>query len=185
MSKRLVVAAIALFAGCKDSSGPSGFEGSMGFAFTGALNGDFTASGALPSSGASQATSQWAAGEVVATDASVYLAASSPRTSTSRDFVGVFIPRTTVGSETIDFSGCTADCADVVVLLGENNNGTGSPLQTCYLTTGTVAITEITPSRVEGTFSGTGECFAPSAGTPTTFTIANGTFDVALVAGVP
>jgi hypothetical protein len=185
MSKRLVVAAIALFAGCKDSSGPSGSAGSMDFAFTGAVNGNFTASGALPSSAGSQTTSQWAAGEVVQVDATLYLAASSPRTSTSRDFVGVIIPRTTAGSVTIDFPGCTTDCADVVVLLGENNSGAGSPLQTCYLSTGTITIAEITASRVDGTFSGSGECFAAGTGTSTAFTISNGTFDVPLVGSVP
>ena len=180
--QRLILAAsLLLLAGCKsDSTNPAVLTGSLDFTYSGGISGTFTVSGQFPTSTTSQETTPWAAGEVVSGTTSVV--AAMPRNATSHDFFLMDLPRTTVGSSTV-VSGCTVNCADVFIVFG-NANGTGSGfLQSCFLLTGTLSITEISATRVKGTFSGTGSCVGPT-GTTTTFTITGGTFDVALVPGV-
>ena len=172
---RLAVAALALLAGC-NSSEPTGvvnLSGDLAFAYTGALSGSFSASGQMPQTTTEQRTMDWAAGE--RDDPDIFVDAAVPRSATTYDVVFLSVGSTTVGSSDIAFD------ADVTILLGAQVSGTGQPLQVCFLNAGTVAITEITATRVKGTFSGTGSCVDPTP-TTTSFTVANGTFDVPLVA---
>lgn len=183
---RLVVgASLALLASCKDSStGPTGFSGTVSFTYSGAISGNFTATGVMPAAQGAMETSAWAAGEVSTVDGVTYVASATPRNATSHDFFGFYVERTTPGSSSASDT-CTSNCAFVAFEFGMQN-GTGNTwLQLCSLTAGTVTITEISGSRVKGTFSGTGECVAPNSSTPQAFTVTNGTFDVALVSGLP
>ena len=182
---RLVIgASLALLASCKDSStSPSGFSGTLSFSYSGAITGNFSASGVMPAATGAMETSAWAAGEVSTVDGVTYVAAATPRNSTSHDFFGFYVERTTPGSSSAS-DNCTSNCAFVGFEFGMQNGAGNTWLQICSLTTGTVAITEITATRVKGTFSGTGECVPFGSSTPQAFTVTNGTFDVALVSGL-
>ena len=155
----MLTASIGLLVGCggDKTTAPTGLAGQMGFSYTGALSGTFNVTGQMPATG--QETSSWAAGEIVATG-------------------------TDAGTATIDFDNCSASvCSTVFFLLGLNNGTTFTFLQDCYLQSGTITITEVTSTRIRGTFSGAGTC-SSSTGTQTSFTVTNGTFDVAIVPGV-
>ena len=181
---RLFVASLVLLAAC-GSDGPTtvtGFDGALSFTYSGANSGTFSASGALPTSAAAQATSAWAAAQASATS-EMFVAAASPRSGTTHDLVGIFIQRNTVGSDEVD-DACGFNCTSVDLSIGLANSGSTFTAY-CYLTAGTVAITEKSASRMKGTFSGTGECTS-SGGAPTgAFTVTNGTFDVAILPDVP
>ena len=182
----MLTASIGLLVGCggDKTTAPTGLAGQMGFSYTGALSGTFNVTGQMPATG--QETSSWAAGEIVATgtDAGTFVLASTPRTATTHDLVFVQANRTNAGTATIDFDNCSASvCSTVFFLLGLNNGTTFTFLQDCYLQSGTITITEVTSTRIRGTFSGAGTC-SSSTGTQTSFTVTNGTFDVAIVPGV-
>lgn len=158
----------------------------MSFGYSGGISGTFNVSGQMPTSISGQETSSWAAGEVVTTgaDAGTYVAASTPRDANSHDIAFLQTNRTNAGSSTIDFDNCTASVCSTVFFFFGLANGTGSSfLQDCYLQTGTIVITEVSATRIKGTFSGAGLCFTPT-GTQTSFTVTNGTFDVPIMPGV-
>jgi hypothetical protein len=168
---------LATLASCSDSSGPSGFNGTVSFTYSGATTGSFSASGGIPS-GAPE-TEEWAVGFRSDEEQLVGATAIVPRSSTKHDFFFLQLPRLTVGSSTIT-DNCTAEnCAAVVVDLNVDNTSGDSDFF-CGLTQGTITITSISSTRVEGTFNGTGECIttAPNA---VAFAITNGSFNVALV----
>ena len=113
-----------------------------------------------------------------------HVAASRPRSGVLVDLAVLRVERTTAGSESIDavcnIDGGTA-CTGMVLFLNFNGNGdTGDFF--CGLTSGTIVLTEVSSSRAEGTFSGTGNCAAGTGGGVTAFSVSNGTFDVALIA---
>lgn len=87
-----------------------------------------------------------------------------------------------MGSDTIN-SSCGFNCNGVDLTIGLANSGQ-SFTASCYLTAGTIAITEKSPSRMKRTFSGTGTCLA-QGGSSGAFTVMNGMFDVAIVPDVP
>lgn len=180
----LLAASFALLAGCKSDSkiGPNSLLGTMAFTYAGGISGTFNASGTLPTSQAAMETSSWAAAELSPPD--VFAAAAVPRTSTSHDFVFLDIGRTTAGTSSISNS-CSVNCGGFFVLFGQANGSGTTFLQDCFIETGTITITEITATRVRGTFTGTGFCFAPGSTNNTPFTVTNGTFDLALVPNVP
>ena len=181
---RALIPSLALLAAC-GSDGPTtvtAFDGALTFTYSGANSGTFSASGALPSSASAQTTSAWAAAQASATS-EMFVVAVSPRSSTTHDLVGIFIQRNTVGSDPVD-PNCGFNCTGMDITIGLSNSGS-SFTANCFLTAGTIAITEKSASRMKGTFSGTGECVS-SSGSPTgTFTATNGTFDVAIVPEVP
>jgi hypothetical protein len=99
------------------------------------------------------------------------------------DFVMFSIGRATVGTSDVENT-CNVD-SDVCTGLNffKNFDGNGDLFDlACYLETGAIAITEVTSTRVKGTFSGAGTCIDNSQ-VETAFTVTNGSFDVALVAG--
>jgi hypothetical protein len=185
----LIAASLSLLAGCggDKASGPTGLAGALSFTYSGALSGTFNVTGQMPAGQSQMETTSWATGEIIAsgTDAGTYVIAATPRTAGStHDFLYIQADRTNTGTSTIDFDNCTANvCSTVFVIFGfQNGTGTGY-LQDCYLQTGTITITEVTATRVKGTFSGTGLCFS-QIGAQTSWTVTNGTFDVALTPGV-
>ena len=177
----VLVASLALLPSCKDSTGPSGLNGTLTFAYSGAMTGNFSASGQF--NPVNMETEAWAAGERDDATGELFVGAAVPRNASSHDILGMAIERLTTGSADIN-ANCTSNCAFVAIIFGNNNTGSGF-LLACDIETGTVTITEISTTRARGTFSGTGTC-APPAGTPAqAFTVANGTFDVALISSVP
>jgi hypothetical protein len=182
----VIVASWAALAGCSDSkTGPTGFNGTLSFNYSGGISGTFNVTGQMPTSGAGQETSSWAAGEVVTTgtDAGIYAAAISPRSASSHDFVVVIANRTTEGTATIDYDNCVSVvCSTVFFDFNASNGGGLSVAQACYLQTGSVVITDIDDGRIKGTFSGSGVCES-STGSFTAFTVTNGSFDVPNIPG--
>lgn len=178
-----VLPSLALLASC-GSDGPTtvvGFDGALVFTYSGATSGTFNASGSLPTSAAAQNTTPWAAAQATATT-EMFVAAAAPRSATTHDVVGLFIQRNTVGTETIN-SSCSFNCNSVDLTIGLANSGSAF-ISSCYLSAGSIAITEKSTSRMKGTFSGTGTCVS-QAGSSSAFTLTGGTFDVAIVPDVP
>lgn len=179
--KRVLVALSVLGAlSCSDTTEPNVF-GSVSFSYTGAGGGTFTASGSAPSFTAPSTSTSWAVGYTDAGE--TYVVASKPRTGGLIDMAILRIQRTTAGSDAIDptcdVDGATA-CSGLMFSLNFNGNGdTGDFF--CFLSSGTIVVTEITGSRIKGTFSGSGSCTAGAGGTPAAFTVTGGTFDVANV----
>jgi hypothetical protein len=177
----VLVASLALLPGCKDSSGPSGLNGTLSFSYSGALTGNFSASGQF--NPVNMETVSWAAGERDEANGILFVGAAVPRNATSHDILGIEIERLTPGTATIA-ANCNTNCAFVALIFGNDNTGS-SFLLGCDIETGTVTITEISTTRARGTFSGNGTCFPPAGGNPQAFAVANGAFDVALVSTIP
>jgi len=184
----LLAAAVILLAGCgKDKvTAITGFNGALSFTYTGtgtgSVSGTFSATGALPTSGFE--TSTWSAGFLSTSPSGVFVESATPASASTHSFVFVALPRTTAGSSTIDPTCSAAVCAEVFFELGAPNTGSSLPTHSCILDAGTIVITEITATRVKGTFSGTGDCGTATGGI-WTVTIASGTFDVALLSNIP
>ena len=186
LSKIFLVAGAIALAGCSDdpTSPNTGVSGSLSFSYTGAgatSATSFSASGAAPSDvNGNAGTNSWAVGGVSAADVQTVIVASVPKTSTTWDQTVIGIDRTTVGTSAIG-SSCTDEnsCTGVFVTFGTNQAGTAFTYF-CSLTSGSVTISAISSTNVTGTFSGTGTCFTSSSGTPTSFAITNGTFNVGI-----
>jgi len=184
---RRILSAIAFTAvACSDSTAPSGNYGTVSFTFTGAGGGTFEVSGIAPTPGSQPGTTTNVAAAIqdTATSETVVLASRSIGTGLM-DVVFVGINRLTVGSASVS-GACdpesTSACTGLFFGKGFNGNGDTAAFF-CSLSAGTVAITEVTATRVKGTFSGTGECLDPSTNS-TPFAVTNGTFSVAVVSGV-
>lgn len=180
MTRVLLASALLSLLAC-DSTEPS-VAGSVSFTYTGAGGGTFSAAGNAPSFTAPSTSTSWAVGYTDAGE--TYVVASKPRSGGLIDMAILRIQRTTAGSEPIDPT-CDVDgasaCSGLMFALNFNGNGdTGDFF--CFLSSGTVVVTEISGNRVKGTFSGSGSCTAGAGGTPATFTVTGGTFDVARVA---
>lgn len=179
--KRVFLASVLLSLLACDSTEPSA-AGSMSFTYTGAGGGTFSAAGNAPSFTAPSTSTSWAVGYTDAGE--TYVAASKPRTGGLIDMAILRIQRTTAGSEPIDPT-CDVDgvaaCSGLMFALNFNGNGDSGDFF-CFLSSGTVVVTEISESRIKGTFSGSGSCAAGAGGTPAAFTVTGGTFDVARVA---
>lgn len=185
LTRRLLLAAsLAVFAGCKsDSNAPTGLNGNVTFTFSGAASGTYNATGTLPTGG-NVTTSTWSAGFVSTSEGAVFVESATPGSASTHNFFFLSIARTTAGSAGVD-PNCSANvCTDLFFELGAPNSGTAEATQTCVLESGTVVITEITATRVKGTFSGTGTCVS-SAGAIDDINVTGGSFDVALVSNIP
>jgi hypothetical protein len=186
--RRLVIASsLALFAACKsDSNAPTGLNGTVSFSYTaGGASSTFNVTGAVPTGNVM--TTTWTVGAISASEGGTFIEAATPASASTHNFAFIFLPRTTAGSSTIDDpANCSpgALCAEVFLELGAPNAGLELPAQTCLLEVGTITITEITSTRIRGTFTGTGTCTS-SANVNSSFTVTNGTFDVALAGNVP
>ena len=182
MQRLLLVGVGLTLMGCKgDTTAPTGVaSGSLSFSYTGAGGAaTYSASGSAPGiGGTSPGTVPWAAAHRDATTQSIVVSAAIPRTSSTWDIAAVNLERLTVGSNTFD-SSCTAQCPFVGVSFGATLDAASYQF-VCLLTSGTVAITSVSSTRVVGTFSGTGDC-GDSTGVSSAFTVTSGSFDVPLV----
>ena len=185
LTRRSVLAAsLAVLTSCssdKNPTGLTGLTGTVGFSYSGAISGTYSATGTIP---ANIETSAWAAGILLTSDGVIAVESAAPRTASSHDFIILAASRTTAGTAPID-DNCTSDCTVAFFSFGVANGAGTSVLQECVITVGSIVITEVTPTRVRGTFSGTGECLANGTGNPQAFTVTNGSFDVALLSDIP
>jgi hypothetical protein len=182
LRRTMAFVALALL-GCGDSTGPSGLNGTVTFTFTGAGGGTFTVTGSAPQGSEPPLNANMtAASQDVEGNQTVVIAFKSTG-GENGDVLIIGINRTTVGSDPIaeDCDPEATACSGLVFF--PNFNGE-SLLWACALLDGTVAITEVTSSRVKGTFSGTGECYDEGTDDLEPFTITNGTFNVAMTADV-
>ncbi len=176
----LILAATA----CGDD-GPTAntnLSGSMSFTYSGAGGGTFNASGAAPTVAASIGNQSFAAGVRDDAESAIGIFGVRARGGGRYDNVIVAIDRMTVGTVSVE-AGCDPDagesCSGIVFLTNVSEADQDFDFF-CVATTGSLAITSINNSRVIGTFTGSGECFNANAVT-SSFTITNGTFDVALL----
>ena len=169
--------AIALLA-CGDSTGPRGLNGVISFTFTGAGGGFFDVTALAPNTGETPDLSRnLTAG--YSNDTVTLVAAFRAIGSGFGDAVALGLTSATVGSASVDVD-CDPEGTTVCALLvfARNfNTATEATGQTCTLYTGTVAITQITASRIVGTFSGAGEC-VDELEDASPFGVTNGTFNV-------
>jgi hypothetical protein len=191
LNKVLVLASAIALAGCSDDppTGPGSVSGSLSFNYTGAgatSAQTYTASGTAPANPETDnGTNAWAVGGVsTAENATVVLASRPVSGSTSTwDQIFVITNRTSAGTETID-SGCddeaASNCTGIMLFFGTNASGTTASY-TCFLTTGSVTLSNVSTTNVTGTFSGSGSCFS-ATGATSNITITNGTFNVGLTA---
>jgi len=155
----------------------------VGFTYTGAGGGTFTAAGDVPSLVAPPPIeTSWAVGYFQRGE--TYVGASRPRGGGLVDMAILRFEHASTGSENID-AGCDIDgltaCTAMEFYLNFDRNGdTGDFF--CRLTSGTIVFTEASDSHARGTFSGSGSCITGTGGIVSAFSVSNGTFDVTLVA---
>ena len=182
--KRVFLASVLLSLLACDSTEPN-VSGSVSFTYTGGGGGTFNAAGSAPSFTAPPTATSWAVGYTEAGE--TYVVASRPRTGGLIDLAILRIQRTTTGNEPID-PACDVDggtaCSGLMFWLNFNGNGDTSDTA-CFLSSGTVVVTEISEGRIKGTFSGSGSCTTGTGGAPAAATVTGGTFDVARVAAPP
>ena len=184
MLRRVALSALVLAAvACSDSTSPNSSNGSSSFTFTGAGGGAFNVTGAVPTLQADVGSHDWAGGHLNTTSAGYEVGAAQARGAGRYDILGLFVHRLTVGTDVIDSTCTTSDCTSLV--FGRNLSQTDDNFDfICVATSGSVTITDISDSRITGTYSGSGSCYDMSFAT-TAFTVTNGTFDVPLVQNLP
>ncbi|HEX8904505.1 MAG TPA: hypothetical protein VF771_06670 [Longimicrobiaceae bacterium] len=153
----------------------SGNDGAVRFYFSGSWAGSFAAQG----DGVARTSSQWAGGERSRgwiTVTAVRYGGPSRQEQFSFDFPEQAAPYTV----RFDRSQCIADapCPGGIVVLSLQADVV-VPSQAFLFTKGEIRVTRIADGRVRGTFSGTGVA-DPGDGT---LQLADGSFDVPLVAG--
>jgi hypothetical protein len=165
----LAVTGLAL--GCGSDSAapvdPGGGEGALSFTFTGTSSGSFSASG--PMHGQSEA---WAAAlrEGNALDIRAFRARSSSR----GDVAFLWLEDPTPGTYSI-----ANDEAWFDFITNTTASWTAYDRE-CWLENGSVVVTAVAGQRIQGTFSGAGECLTFDWDSEP-FSVASGQFDVPIV----
>lgn len=163
----------------------TGLNGSVSFTYTGGGGGSYSVSGQMPTIQANIGTTSWAAGYRDTPNSGFSVGAGRARGGGRYDAFGLFIQRLTVGSGTIS-ANCddsTTNCNYVVLVVNASEADENFDF-ICFVETGSVAVTEISSTRIKGSFSGSGSCVNAAFST-SAFTVANGTYDVPLVATLP
>lgn len=186
--RRLAAAASLLaLAACGDGpSAVTGLNGAISFTYSGAGGGTFNVSGTMPTIAAQIGNSNWGAGFRDTPNTQIQVAGVRTRGAGRYDVVDLALPRLTVGSSTISAT-CnpdTSNCAEVFFVTNASESDNNFDF-VYMLTTGTVAISEISDSRVKGSFTGSGTCFNASGATSAFTIMSGGTFDVPLVSNLP
>ena len=154
----------------------------MSFTYTGAGGGSFTASGAAPAVIGNIGSASWSAGHRDDAETQLGVLGVRARGGGRYDMMVLGISRLTVGSVSVD-ANCDPDlgeaCSGFVFITNVSEADERFDF-TCVATTGTLSITEISNSRAEGTFTGSGQCFNEGFNV-SNFTVVNGEFDVALL----
>lgn len=182
MKPRILLAALpltVLLAACKSPSDPGkveeGEEG-VSISYSGGVNGTFAAErryvpGTFPNTQTFAAANRGA-------DGTVEVTAYSQRGGSRFDIASVTIPAAVVGAVSVDRF-CGADACPEVTLGLDLGQATGSvATHTCHLDTGTIRVTALSATRVEGTVSGSGVCLPGNGGDSVPFQVTSGTFGV-------
>jgi hypothetical protein len=178
----LAAGAAALTLGCAGDASPPNTAGVVSFSYSGAASGTFNATGSQPASAAEFETKPWGAGHLFTGGDGSSVTSVAPRNSTTHDYLVVLIPANSPSTSQIDFDNCTANvCASVFFVLARANASDAVFEQDCYLQTGSITITSVTSSRMQGTFSGNGTC-ETQAGATSSVVVTNGAFDVPILA---
>ncbi len=159
-----------MLAGCDATTTPP--SGSVQFTYAGARSGVFSIAGGLAAN--DQAPYAYAFTQMGSDRVPYAVTVLAGRREPQAGML-LTILRVTPGSES-PVTGCIVLCNMLNVTFDQ-----GSPTNNvfCGVTSGTFTITEISASRVKGTFSGSGTC-SQNAGPGTAFTVTDGTFDVEL-----
>ena len=155
----------------------------MSFTFTGGGGGTFSVSGPPPLfPDISGSSSNWAAGNIDDAATITSVAAVKVKSGGFYDAAIITSELISVGSSTVD-ADCVVDdfdCTGVSLVINGVNGDEGAFEFLCSLTTGSVVISQVTATRVVGTFSGSGECMDESLNV-TAFTVTGGQFNVPLI----
>ena len=179
---------IAFLAACPGDSTSPGATASLSFNYSGSAvgTGTFSATGSMPAS-ASSLNNQDAAGSAQnPTYQSYDVVAAHARGADKYDIAAIQTGRLTVGSTDITDT-CnpqTTNCAEVAFI---QNGGFVSQTvdHVCALVSGTVTVSEVTATRLKGSFAGLGGCVDGAGQNPTSITVTSGTFDVAITSQIP
>ena len=184
MLRRVALSALVLAAlACSDSTSPNSNNGTTTFTFTGAGGGSFSATGAVPALQADLGTHNWAGGFLSTPDGGYEIAAAQTRGSGRFDLVDMFVHRLSVGTDVVDSTCSTSNCTSVIFARNISQTDSNQDFL-CVATSGSLTITEVSSTRVKGTFSGSGSCF-DAGSTESAFTVTDGSFDVPLVQTLP
>lgn len=181
MSRVVFVGALLLLLpACSDTATePGGLSGTVSFTYSGGGGGAFSATGVPPANTSAEPNADFAAGNVDTPRPQTTAVGYHVRGVGRFDAALIGINRVTVGSSQISedcditFDSCTGF---MFIINGSQANEETFDF-VCALSTGTFAITELSPTRIRGTLTGSGECFSSSFAV-TAFTVTNGTFDV-------
>jgi hypothetical protein len=187
--KQFLPLTLAVFlAACPGDSTSPGDTASFSFNYSGSGvgTGAFSASGTMPASASSLANHDAAGSARNPAHDSYDVVAVHARGSDKYDIAGIQTGRLTVGSTDLD-AGCdpqTSNCAEVLFI---KNGGFGAVTadQICALASGTVTISEVTATRLKGSFAGLGVCTDDQGQNPTSITVTSGSFDVAITSEIP
>ncbi|HET6231376.1 MAG TPA: hypothetical protein VFE05_14985 [Longimicrobiaceae bacterium] len=181
----LAAAVIAVLPACDDSTGSgNGRAGSMSFSFSGSTSGSFAADGRIPSATSSRFDYRPFAAAVRA-DSLVLLLAYDHGSGTRGDLTSLFLEQPTPGrSYSLDANACFladpsgASCATGFFLRNTDLNQESDVLEVpFFFTSGTVTVTSVSDTEIEGTFSGTAEADDGVPGTALqTVIVTNGRF---------
>lgn len=187
----LTMGLILSAAACGDDSGTgpggnTGENGSVSFAATGGVQGNFNASGRPDiEDGGPAERGTWAAG--VRAPEGLGVLGFKSRSASRADYFILAATATQTGTYEID-TDCLAEdgnCTGVMMLYNAPVDSAGIGTM-CVLESGSVKVTQLTNTRAKGTFSGEGWCLdedaAQEGGEPEAWEISNGAFDVGLLA---
>jgi hypothetical protein len=181
MSLRLrAVPLLALITACAESTAPSdpGGPGTVTFTYDGALisGGTFTATGPLRATDPAERQQQmtWTTARRVVGHGAISIEAQLV-TDNEKHYALIYTYPDPSGSSRINLDCGTGPINCTHVVWSVDDRKLNVMLQNCGLGSGTVTITQLTATRVRGTFSGTGMCFRPTQGS---FTVSSGEFDV-------
>ena len=184
MIRRILTAGACalLLSACEKTTGPSELAGTLTFTFTGGGGGTFTTTGVPPANPQLPGSTNWAAAYQDPAIPQTGAAAVLIDAGGTYDAVIIGIGRVAVGTESVaaDCDPNVNDCTGLVFII----NGAGPDIDTfefiCSLVSGTFNITDVSATRVKGSFSGAGECTTPAL-VVSAFSISSGNFDVPLI----
>jgi hypothetical protein len=185
----LIASAVVLSAACSDSTSPDSNAGALSFSFTGSGGGTFNVSGVYPTAAAQLGNANAAAGTKDTQHGTFQVAGVRAQSGGQYDLALLQISRLTVGTATIDANACDptdpatgSTCAGFIFITSLSNADSDFDL-VCLLGTGTITLTSVTDTHIQGTFSGAGLCTDNTTNpTFTPFDVTGGSFDVKLIA---
>jgi hypothetical protein len=182
----LIFAASVLLAACSDSTGPgSATDGSLSFSYTaGATSSSYSATGTYNPATATH-TSTWSTAWSSSADNSIVVLSNRGAGGGLADGALLVIDRQTAGTSAID-PDCEPTaivaCTSITFAIGINEAGTNFSFS-CFLAAGSITISEVSASRISGSFEGEAVCISNAAIAEGTVT--NGTFSTPLLSEEP